>query len=168
MNHEGGGDYEPTQSLGSQAWEGLITWWINESASTKASLLLAAIAIVLAVVFYKRSQKRRRPSYAINHNNVFRDIQGVETKLNVDYDGQSISTLSVTRVMFWNAGNETIDRRDLAPGDALRIELEDRDNLLDARLIANNNSAALTLNSKPGNKAIVFPPVGTPRLDVGR
>ena len=107
-----------------------------------AGPILAVFSIILAIIFYRRSQRFKEPSWAIK-NLVL--IEGYSTKisdLEVTFKDQRIENLSVSRIVFWNEGKETIDSKDIAQANPLRISTIDKVNILDAKVIANNNPSS--------------------------
>lgn len=107
-----------------------------------AGLFLAVFSIVLAIIFYRRSQRFKEPCWAIK-NIVL--IEGYSTKisdLEVTYKDQRIENLSVSRIVIWNEGKETIDGKDIAQANPLRISTLDDVHILDAKVIATNNPSS--------------------------
>jgi len=104
-----------------------------------AALAIAAIVIgsATSAYFYLKSKKEKVPRYAMISNNIIRDLPAME-ELRVTYRGQNVENFTVTRVMFWNEGRETIRDNDIA--DPLTIRPKKGDyKILDARKTEDNN-----------------------------
>jgi len=56
-------------------------------------------------------------------------------EIEVLFKGDKIDNLTVTKVAFWNSGNDTINDTDLAPTDKLRIELCEGFIVLDSEVL---------------------------------
>ena len=85
------------------------------------SLVLALVSIILAYIFFRKSQRARTPSWAIRTTNLIRDYTSKLSDLEIRYRQQQVKDLSISRVVFWNDGAETIDREDVASTDPVRI-----------------------------------------------
>src|SRR3990167_2419551 len=100
---------------------------INEIANNPylmiLSYILATIGVILAIVFYLRSKREKRPTYQVYNRTL---IEGVHTELSdlkVLYKNEPQKRVTVTKLAFWNAGRETINRVDIVDTDILRIEV---------------------------------------------
>jgi hypothetical protein len=105
------------------------------------ALALAVVGFVItsatSIYFYRKSKKERVPRYAMISNNIIRDIPPMQ-ELKVTYRGQIVENFTVTRVMFWNDGRETIRRNDVA--EQLTIKPKGNYKILDARKTEDNNN----------------------------
>jgi hypothetical protein len=89
----------------------------NPGIATIVGVVGTTSGIVLAVLFYKLSKPRKLLAYATR---TFRVVPQGRIKiqgLQITYYGYPVESLSVTRVAVWNAGNESIRRRDLPASD---------------------------------------------------
>lgn len=77
-----------------------------------ASFILAIIGLVLAVIFYLKSKKIKSPYYAIRSINLIEDLISKIESLEMLFRGKPIKNLTVTKLAFWNAGNDTINYQD--------------------------------------------------------
>jgi len=78
--------------------------------------------------------------------NIVRDLASRIESLEMSYRGKKIETATVTRVLFWNAGRETIHGTDMAEADPLTIRTKKGCEILDARV---------TQMKKPANQFTV-------------
>lgn len=70
--------------------------------------LVAAIffAVVTAGYFYMLGKRTRDPSWAIRSNNI---IRGFESQLlDISYSGHPVETLTISKILFWNHGKQSI------------------------------------------------------------
>jgi len=101
-----------------------------------------AIGILASYYFYRRSLRVKEPTWAIRTTNI---IQGYSSKFNdlqVIYKGENIENLTVSRIIFWNEGAETIDRQDILTANQVRIVALEGIKLLDVKLLASNNPSS--------------------------
>ncbi|MDD2889262.1 MAG: hypothetical protein PHE49_01295 [bacterium] len=73
----------------------------------------------------------------------FELLKGEEkfSKMSILYESTKVDTVSLTKVVFFNAGNETIDSGDIAQNDPLRIEIGGGTKILDKDIIYVKNKA---------------------------
>ncbi|MFA5031578.1 MAG: hypothetical protein WC614_01030 [bacterium] len=104
------------------------------------SFLIGFVGFVLAIIFYIKSKKLKKPIYWMK---TFELLKGEEkfSKMSILYEGAKVNTVSLTKVVFFNAGNETIDSGDIAQNDPLRIEIGGGTKILDKDIIYVKNKA---------------------------
>ena len=105
---------------------------------TLATLAITIVAIVLAIIFYSKSKKVRKPTYYIKSHNLVTDFSSKITKLKMLYNDTQIERLMVSKIAFWNDG-ETINKVDIADTEPLRIEAVGSCDILDANVIKEIN-----------------------------
>jgi hypothetical protein len=101
--------------------------WLN--------LIIGFSGIALAIIFYLKGKKIKRPIYDIKSSNVVSDIGGKFDQLELIYKNQKINNFTVSMVSFWNAGNDTIDWNDVAELDPITISIKDDYQILDAKIL---------------------------------
>jgi len=100
-----------------------------------AGILIGAI---LSYYFYRKSIRIKEPVWSIRSYNL---VQGLSSKLSgvdVTYNGESVHNLTITKLMFWNAGEETLNAADIKTSDPLRITISDAI-VLEASILQSNN-----------------------------
>lgn len=102
-------------------------------------LVITITAIILAIVFYSRSKKVRKPRFYVRSHNLVTDFSSKITKLKMLYGDMQIDRLTVSKIAFWNDGTETIDKVDIANAEPLRIEAVGSYDILDANVIKEIN-----------------------------
>jgi len=90
---------------------------------------------ITSYIFYRIQKRRRELCWSIDSTNLIKGYSSLFEKLDIQYGEQKIENLTVSKIAFWNNGNETIDGKDIAippfilPTDATTTKL------LDAKII---------------------------------
>jgi hypothetical protein len=87
----------------------------------RAGLIGTVIAIILAVYFYQKSRRFKRPAYAVTTKNLILDYSSKLRDLQILFKGKDVRNLSVSKIAIWNDGTETIRNSDIADADPLQI-----------------------------------------------
>lgn len=103
-----------------------------------AGLILAIASLAAAYIFYKKSLKVKQPTYVIRTNNLIQNSISQINGLEITYKGRKVENLSVSKIIFWNKGTETIDNQDIIKVDSLRFECSENKHILDASIITSN------------------------------
>lgn len=96
-------------------------------------------ATVASLVVAIRSRRIRRLSWSIRSNTLIRGRQPTLPDLTIRYRNQQLDNLTVSGVIFWNDGNQTIDRTDIADNDPLRVETAGGVKLLAVNVLASTS-----------------------------
>ena len=124
-----------------------------------ATLLIAIFGCILSVYFFRKGKKTKKPTYSIVTNNLVRDsIKDIDS-VQITYKGENIPNLSVSKITFWNAGKDTIQKFDITKKCPLKVTIEDGYRILDAKIIFQKNDASLVkayLNPKKNEVIISF------------
>lgn len=104
-------------------------------------LLLAIVSILASVIFYIKSRKSRIPTYIIRSINLVREHIKKIKSVEIQYLGNRVEDLTISKLMFWNAGKETIDSDDVANVDPIKIILINEAKILDAEILYQKNTA---------------------------
>ena len=118
---------------------------VNWLPGTLVGIVGIIVGIIFGYIFYCRSRRVRIPSWAVRTNNILQGYTTTLSELDIKYKDISIENLSITKILFWNDGAETIDKRDIALADLLRINAIGDTILLDASVIQVNNESSLFL-----------------------
>lgn len=127
---------------------------------------LGIIGIVLAVIFYARSKKDRLPCFEVNSNTLIEGLHKALDGLQLHYKGTPQARITVTKLAFWNAGRETIDKRDLVEKDPIGIACPNTLAILDIQVTqvsAKSNSVRLGSAVEQGD--VHFYPINFEYLD---
>ncbi|HEV2805147.1 MAG TPA: hypothetical protein VGW57_09480 [Chthoniobacterales bacterium] len=109
------------------------------------------IGVAVAYYFYRIGLRVKEPCFSMRSNNLIEGYSSRLTGLKVLFGDEGVETLTVTRLLFWNAGAETIDRNDIAPTNPLRIEA-DTVSLLEARVLSRSSDSNSFSCSVPEEK----------------
>lgn len=103
-----------------------------------AGILLGIVGIALAVFFYARSRRVSKVRYEFTCQSLVEGLSGALEGLEVRYKGEPQERITVSRLVLWNAGTETI-RSDDFTDDQLRIACHQGIKVLDHRIIDAND-----------------------------
>jgi hypothetical protein len=95
-------------------------------------LVLAVIGIILQI----KSNKKKELVYSIRSNNLISGSVSNLENLTITYKDQKIGNLTVSKILFFNRGNETITKQDLMSIHHLGINSDGK--VLNARVIEGN------------------------------
>lgn len=112
----------------------------NVFSSIWQFLLGVIISYIISYIFFIKSYKDKQPRYSINSNNLITNFERKVDKLQIFYDDQEIKNLTISNVLFWNAGRETINRDDIVQSEPIRIHLKDSKEILDKNIAAITDS----------------------------
>ena len=101
---------------------------------TVGSFLLAIVSIILAVIFYVRSKREKIPCCVSSSNTIIEGIHKSIEGLEIFFKGSKQDRISITKVAFWNAGKEIIDKNDFVEKDPLRIICPESIDILDIQI----------------------------------
>lgn len=101
-----------------------------------ASIGLSIAGFILAILFYLWSKKEREPLYACVSRVVARSPLVERPDLKLTLDGEPCDRVTLTRIIFWNAGRLTINQEDIAPAAPLQAGVSTTDGIrvIDAKL----------------------------------
>jgi hypothetical protein len=91
------------------------------SLLTIAGVLFGIISVVLAVVFYRRSVRAREPRYIMESWRVISESESRIRHFTMRIGDNELKHVSLTKILFWNAGRETILRSDVSQNAPLRL-----------------------------------------------
>ena len=120
------------------------------------TIISVFVAIVSIAITFK-SKRERKPRYSILSYNIIKDFVNMFDALEIRYAGQTVKDLTVSKIIFWNAGRETIDKDDIVKADPITIRMSDNYKILDQNIIAMNNETDnfYLIPSEDGSKVIV-------------
>lgn len=100
---------------------------------------IAILSLFLGIVFFFASRKKKDFRYSYNSNRLIKDFTQQIDGLNISYKTESIESLTVTKYVFWNKGNETINSSDFPSTSKLRIKIKGDFKILDSNIIFTKN-----------------------------
>jgi hypothetical protein len=121
-----------------------------------SSLAVGVLGVVLAVILYRWGRRDKKPMWSIKNNNLIRGFSKQLPNLDVKVSGQNVETLSVCKIVFWNAGSETIQGDDIADADRITIVPLNDAKLLDVKLLDDNSKPSRFLISTAPDMTAAF------------
>jgi len=118
-------------------------------------ILIPVVSIVLSIIIYKKSKRKKSIIYHIKNDSLIKDFKQKIEGLSIEYSGKNINTLTVTKIAFWNNGTDTINRNDIPNNDIFSITIENDFDILDASIIQIiNQSNDIKANLSNDNKIV--------------
>jgi hypothetical protein len=88
--------------------------------------VLGIVGLTAAIFFYLRSRRITRLAYQHDEVTLLGGSDAAfPEEIDIRFAGSSVLRVTATRIVFWNAGNTTIESAQIVANDKLRIELED-------------------------------------------
>lgn len=142
----------------------IINWFNTVNISlylTIASFILAIISIYLAIFFYIKGKRKKEPSYIKSSYNIIQDFSSKLSDLDIRYKDEIVNNLTITKIVIWNGGNETVRNTDIAEADPITLYSENGVKILNAEIIkcsnkVNNASISKIINNNSINFAFDF------------
>ena len=123
------------------------------------TLFIAILGVICAIVFFIKGKKSKKPTYMVATNNLVRDSFKDIDSVQITYKRENITNLSVSKVTFWNAGKDTIQKFDVPKRFPIKITIKEGYRILDAKIIYQKNianSIKAHLNSENNEVIISF------------
>jgi len=99
-----------------------IEWLATNPWLIITSFIITIISLPLVIFFYFKSKKDKKLYYAILSHNIVRDLVSRIDSLEMLYAGERIENITVTKIAFWNAGNDTIKGQDIKKPLTVTVE----------------------------------------------
>lgn len=111
-------------------------------------LVLSIISVILAIIFYYKSIKSKKPTYNIFTNRLVNNNLSRLNKIEIKYNGAIVTNLSVSKIALWNAGKESIRRIDIASSDPISISTKENIILYDYEIVYAKPVNNITIEKK--------------------
>lgn len=98
-------------------------------------VLIGIIGVTITAFIYFKNKKIKSPCYTIRSNNIVRGLVSNIEQLTMFYSDEPIENLTVSKIMFWNAGRDTISEQDIANADPLMVYVKDDYKILNVKII---------------------------------
>src|SRR5688500_3410655 len=85
---------------------------------------LAVLSLIYAYYHYRKGLKIKEPVYSIKSNNLISGSTSTLENLNISYKDYKVENLTVSKILFYNRGAETINRQDIETINPLKISSE--------------------------------------------
>jgi hypothetical protein len=107
-------------------------------------LVLAVIGLLTGYIFYRKGIKTKELCYDEKAVNLINGYSTQFEDLKIKFKEKDIENLSVSKILFWNNGSETIDKTDTLEDFPITIcaNTEKGLEILDAKVLETNNIAS--------------------------
>lgn len=112
--------------------------FVNQNLGTIASIF---IPILVSIIIQIKNTKRKQPTYRTKNINLIKDSINKIEKVDILYNRKKINNLSVSKIVIWNSGKDTILRADVATTNKFRIEIDKDYKILEYELLYQEQSA---------------------------
>ncbi len=114
------------------------------------------VSIIVSYYFYVRSLRNKEPVYSIKNNVIILNYNSKYPNLKITYKTKKIENFSVSKVLFYNRGAETITKQDIDTINHLRITAKEGVKILDASILQTNNlSSRFMLEIENSNQVLL-------------
>lgn len=113
----------------------IITWLDRNPWSNLVFLILSILGIIVSVFLYFKSKKTKKAVYYLSSTNIISSKMKFHGNIQITYLEEKVENFTVSKISFWNNGNDVINETDLAPTDKLKIVIDDNFEILDADII---------------------------------
>ncbi|MEA3281303.1 MAG: hypothetical protein U9Q68_01910 [Euryarchaeota archaeon] len=115
------------------------------------------IPTFLAIFFYLKGKKEKKPTFQIRSFNLVKEFSKKVTTIGLLYSGEKVENLTITKVIFWNMGNEPIRKDDIAVADPIRIVVDNKYEIFEAEILNDTANEANRFELvKNDNKSIII------------
>lgn len=122
-----------------------ISAFINSLATNPwlviISFIISLLGIVLAIIFYFKSKRLKKPRLESKSINLLRESAEKIDGLKITYLSENIPNITITKLAIWNEGNETVNGSDIAQAHPLAIIAENDVKILEAKIIYTKNES---------------------------
>lgn len=102
-----------------------------------AGPIFGFIGIILAIIFHLRNKREKIPNYYINSYNVISDkLKNKVKDIEIFFKKGKIQSLTVSKIVIWNAGNETIWKKDIPKTNKFIITTDKEYEIYDFEIIS--------------------------------
>lgn len=113
------------------------------------------IGILVRTYFYYKSKKTKVLKYVLKSYNLVKDHTSKFTDLNIKYKNEDVKNFTVTKMIFWNAGKETLDGKDITTAEPLTLKIKDGFRFLEVSILkANNEASQISISPIQNNNTI--------------
>ena len=122
---------------------------------TVGSIFLAIIGIILSVIFYFKSKRTKKLKTKLRSINLLKDSIKKIDGLNIEFLGNPIPNLTITKLALWSNGNESIQKHDVPTSNPLSIIAINNATILEAKIIYEKNKHNLMkINASSDSKKV--------------
>ena len=102
-------------------------------------LALALLSVIISLALHYFGKRQKIPVFNKKSFTLIKDSLSELEGLSINFMGSEVANLTTTKISIWNKGKDTIDRRDVAPLDPVRVEVEGDYKILQSKIIYESN-----------------------------
>jgi hypothetical protein len=115
--------------------------FVKNPLVTIIPIIIAIVSFILMIIFYLKSKYVKKPFYIIKSVNLIRNLVSKIDLVEITFKGHDVPNLTISKLLFWNAGRNTIRSEDIAKADPLIVSINQNFKMLDAKIIFTKNPA---------------------------
>lgn len=125
--------------------------------TTLISILIGIVGVVASFIFYFKGKQIKKLKIELKSINLLKNsIENIKG-LNIEFLGNSIPNLTVTKLALWSDGNHSIYKKDIASADPLSINALNNTSFLEVKIIYFKNKYNLiTTTLFENNKQVII------------
>lgn len=131
--------------------EELIIRCLQNNLTVFLTTAFTIIGLPLSIYLYFKSKKEKSLKFEIKSNNIFKNFESIIENIKVTCEDKNISTLTITKILIWCDGKETIYNTDIATQMPLIIKSKEGKEILEAKIVSSNNQTNNTTLEKLEN-----------------
>lgn len=119
-----------------------VSEFLNENSYiTLIAFICTVASVILAIYFYYKSIKKKKPTYTVRNINIINESIKYLNSIHISFYNYKIDNLSISKIALWNAGKDTINHTDIAKNDKIRIVIDSKYEILDCSILYQKNPA---------------------------
>lgn len=95
-------------------------------------LVFAIVSIIASFYFYKKSNRHTSATYSVRTISLIQDARRKLSNIDITHGQERLTSLSISKIAFWNNGSETINADSVAKNNLLRVVIDPRYEILGA------------------------------------
>jgi hypothetical protein len=111
-----------------------VTWYDPAWIAVYVAILAILVAVVSTIVVYRKQQSRKEISFGVvSANSLLSVSKEVKSKVQVLYDGNSVSNVRLIKLKIWNSGNQPIEKEDF-DNNSIKFDFGPSSEILDIEI----------------------------------
>lgn len=132
---------------------------MNIISDYSLTIITTVIGVICGYWYYKRGIRAVKPCYQVKTETIIGlGRESLPNEVEISYDGIPVEGLSRTHIVFWNDGNECLDKNNIVDGEPVRLELPENTKILKQSILKlqPKESAFQLLNKSPSTLVFDF------------
>ncbi|MBN8236847.1 hypothetical protein JF544_16435 [Halobacillus kuroshimensis] len=118
-------------------------------------VLIGLIGIVIGIYSHRKATMGARLNYNIKSSEIIGANNDVSDEIEIYYRGVSVPRVIKSYIVLWNSGNKTVDKKEVVPGDPLKILFQQESKIMNYNILKQTNpvnNVQLNNNKTNGNE----------------